>query len=68
MIKIKIFQDGFCIRILFGILELKENLPIEEDLNLLIENKGKIFDEIFPYKEKYDHLNKIPDWLLMDND
>lgn len=57
--KIDTPNKEFCIRFLFDILGLQNNLPIEEDLNLLIENKDKIFDETFPYKEKYDELNKI---------
>ncbi|MFW3371426.1 hypothetical protein ACN9J5_01290 [Aliarcobacter butzleri] len=58
--KIDTQNKEFCVRFLFDILGLQNNLPIEEDLNLLIENKDKIFDETFPYKEKYDELKKIP--------
>lgn len=52
----EIVKNGFCVRMLFGVLGLKNNLPIEADLDLFIENKDKIFDETFPYKEAYDKL------------
>ena len=53
----EISQNGFCVRFLFDILGLQNNLPINEDLNLLIEYKDKIFDETFPYKDKYNEGN-----------
>lgn len=52
----EITKNGFCVRFLFDILGLQNNLPINEDLNLLIENKDKIFDETLPYKEAYAKL------------
>jgi len=52
----------------FGLDILYKNKPIEETMDLLIEYKDKIFDETFPYQDKYDELNKLPDWVKTVDD
>ena len=42
----------------FGLNVLYQDKPVEEVMDLFIQYKDKIFDETFPYKEKYDQLNK----------
>ena len=54
----KISRIGFSIIFLMKIFGLNPNVPIENDLNFLIEYKDKIFDETFPYREAYDKLNR----------
>jgi hypothetical protein len=53
----EITQNGFCVRSLFDIFGLKEKLTIDNYLDLLIKYKDKIFDETFPYKDKYNERN-----------
>lgn len=47
-----ISRIGFSIIFLMKIFGLNPNVPIENDLNFLIEYKNKIFDETFPYYKK----------------
>ena len=51
---------GFSIFFLIGNILTNPSFMFNDILNFIIEYKDKIFDETFPYKEKYDELNKIP--------
>ena len=53
----EITQNRFCVRSLFDIFGLKEKQTIDNYLDLLIKYKDKIFDETFPYKDKYNERN-----------
>lgn len=53
-------EFNFSTRLLMNIFDNGKKRSLENRLNFIIEYKDKIFDETFPYKEKYDELNKIP--------
>ena len=47
----------------FGLDVLYKNKPLEQIMDYFIEYEYQIFNETFPYREAYDELNKIPDWV-----
>ncbi len=54
---IEINRIGFSIDYLMKVIDNNIiNKSIRDELNFLIKNKDKIFDETFPYKEAYDKL------------
>lgn len=62
---IRINRLGFSIYFIMRIFGIDPKYqPLEQDMDFIIKYKDKLFDETFPYKEKYDELNQIPDWVL----
>lgn len=64
---VEINRIGFSINYLMKVIDNNiDNKSIKDELSFLINYKNDLFNKSFPYKKQYDELNKISDWLLLD--